>query len=221
MEMDAYKRVIKMVQTTLEDFFEIATKPSWRSLLLDIIRKNQIDLWKIDVSLIAEKYLKEIEFLKVSNFEVPLNAVLICSILLKYKANRLVSFFELTKEIEEELKQEPAQENFEEINVAETKLDSFLESLKALAKPERKKYPKKVHYVEVKKPNKDFKTILWFVEEELKKLEKESKFTDFKGRFADMSPAEVFYSLLFIHKDEKVKIAQSELYSDFKIKRLA
>ena len=206
------------MQTTLEDFFEIASKPTWRSLLLDIIKKNQIDLWKIDVSLIAEKYLKEIEFLQISNFEVPLNGVLICSILLKCKANRLVSFFELAKEIEEELKAEEKPENFEEISQEETKLDSFVESLKGLTNPEKKRYPKKIHYVELKRPQKDFKTILQYIEEEARKIEGKTSFFDFKQRFSDTSPAEVFYSLLFIHKENKISLTQNEQYGDFTIK---
>jgi len=207
-----------MVQTTLEDFFDIASKPTWRSLLLEIIKRNQIDLWKIDVSLIAEKYLKEIEFLQVKNFEIPLNGVLICSILLKYKANRLVSFFELAKEIEEELKAEETQENFEEISQEETKLDNFVESLKGLASPEKKRYPKKIHYVELKKPKKDFKTILQYIEEEASKISGKTTFFDFKQRFSDTSPAEVFYSLLFIHKEEKISLVQNDQYGDFTIK---
>jgi len=217
--MDVRKRVIRM-QTTLEDFFEMASSPIWRSVLLDIIRKNKIDLWEIDVSLIAEKYIKEIEFLKISNFEVPLNAVLICSILLKHKANKLVSFFELAKEIEEELKEEKQVENFEEVNAEETKLDKFIDSLNMFSKKERKRYPKKIHYVELKKPPKDFKTILEYVEQELGKIDKEECFSQFKGKFEETSPIDVFYSLLFIHKDNKAVISQKGLYSDFKIKKV-
>ena len=83
-----------------------------------------------------------------------------------------------------------------------------------------KKYAKKIHYVDVKKPKQDFKTILDFIDQEVSKLKKKTLFTEFKDSINEISPHDTFYSLLFMHKDGKVNVAQSEFYGDFYIKKV-
>ena len=208
------------MQTTLEDFFEIVGTPTWRTDLLRIIKSNKLDLWSIDISIIADKYLKELESFKEKDLDVPLNALIICTILLKQKANKIISFFDLTKEIEKELRKKE-EEIVDYGYKEETKLDSFIESLKTLTKKkEYKRYKKKIHYIPVKTPKRDFKTILDFVEKEVNKINKKTSFNDLKKNITEITPDETFYSLLFIHKNERIKIEQKNFYGDFYISPL-
>ncbi len=63
---------------------------SWRSMIFDLVKKEGLDPWNIDISKLAEKYIKKIKTLKQANLKVSGKVVLAASILLRIKSTKLV-----------------------------------------------------------------------------------------------------------------------------------
>lgn len=83
---------------------EIVELPEWKSILLDLVEKNEIDPWNVDIVKLSELYLQEIK--KFDSLTVPANALLASAILLWLKSRVL-------KDIREEL--EPVIEELPEV----------------------------------------------------------------------------------------------------------
>ena len=84
---------------------EIVEMPEWKSILLDLVERNEIDPWNVDIVKLSELYLREIK--KFDSLTVPANALLASAILLWLKSRVL-------KTIREELEPEPPVEPLEE-----------------------------------------------------------------------------------------------------------
>ncbi|RLE46799.1 hypothetical protein DRJ25_03650 [Candidatus Woesearchaeota archaeon] len=63
---------------------------SWKSMILDLIRKEGLDPWDVDVSLLAQKYIERLKKMKEQNLKVSGKVVLAASILLRLKSNKLI-----------------------------------------------------------------------------------------------------------------------------------
>lgn len=63
---------------------------TWQSIILDLIKTEQMDPWDIDISLLSHKYLKMLKKLKNLDFRISGKIVLAAAILLRIKSNRLV-----------------------------------------------------------------------------------------------------------------------------------
>jgi len=79
--------------------------PSWESLIYQLVRDGKIDPWDIDVSLLAQEYLKMMSNLKNFNFRMSGKVILAAAILLKLKSKGLglQEFVEMTEAPEEEV----------------------------------------------------------------------------------------------------------------------
>ncbi len=71
----------------LESFVRNAT---WREVLIDLVDKNRLDPWDIDISEIADRYMNAVRSMKVLDLHVPANIILAASILLRMKSEMLV-----------------------------------------------------------------------------------------------------------------------------------
>lgn len=71
------------------DLLEIIHQPTWKTLLLDLVKASKMDPWAIDVSVLADQYLKKINALGELSLRIPANAILCSAILLKYKSKTL------------------------------------------------------------------------------------------------------------------------------------
>ncbi|MFH0714237.1 MAG: segregation/condensation protein A [Candidatus Diapherotrites archaeon] len=71
------------------DLVELIHVPDWKTILIDLIKTEQMDPWSIDISELAEKYLQKIRALEQENLRLPANAILASAILLKFKAKKL------------------------------------------------------------------------------------------------------------------------------------
>ncbi len=96
---DAIERVVSAPAKAfdLEDFVRNAT---WRELLAELVERNELDPWDIDIAKIVESYVSVIHSMKVMDLFAPANIVLAASILLRMKSDS-ISIFEV---------QEPADE---------------------------------------------------------------------------------------------------------------
>jgi chromatin segregation and condensation protein Rec8/ScpA/Scc1 (kleisin family) len=64
---------------------EMIKEPTWRSMLVELIIRQKIDPWDIDIDVLAGQFMKKIRELKENSFTVPGNVILACSILYKFK----------------------------------------------------------------------------------------------------------------------------------------
>lgn len=63
---------------------------SWKSMIFDLVKKEGLNPWDIDVSQLAEKYIEKLKTLKEANLKVSGKVVLAASILLRIKSTKLV-----------------------------------------------------------------------------------------------------------------------------------
>src|SRR3990167_1881053 len=68
-----------------DDLVQLIHYPEWKMILLDLIKKEKMDVWAIDIGVLARKYLKKIEELKETSLRLPANAILASAILLHLK----------------------------------------------------------------------------------------------------------------------------------------
>ncbi|MGC8652088.1 MAG: segregation/condensation protein A [Candidatus Micrarchaeia archaeon] len=71
----------------LEGFVRNAT---WREVLIELVDKNKLDPWDINIAEIADHYLSAVRSMKVLDLHVPANIILAASILLRMKSEMLV-----------------------------------------------------------------------------------------------------------------------------------
>jgi len=64
---------------------------SWKSIILDLIRSEQMDPWDVNVSLLSHKYIERLKDLKKQDLSVSGKVLLAAAILLRIKSTRLVS----------------------------------------------------------------------------------------------------------------------------------
>ncbi len=88
---DAIERVVSAPASAfdLESFVRNAT---WRELLMELVDRNELDPWDIDISRIVESYIGVIKDMKVMDLFVPANIVLAASILLRMKSDNMGIF---------------------------------------------------------------------------------------------------------------------------------
>lgn len=63
---------------------------TWQSIIYDLVKKEQMNPWDINVSLLTQKYIEIIKTLKQLDFRISGKVVLAAAILLKIKSSRLV-----------------------------------------------------------------------------------------------------------------------------------
>ncbi|HLD39559.1 MAG TPA: segregation/condensation protein A [Candidatus Nanoarchaeia archaeon] len=62
----------------------------WRKIIYELVESEQMDPWDIDVSLLAQKFIKIIREMQEHDLKIPGKIVLAAAILLKIKATHLV-----------------------------------------------------------------------------------------------------------------------------------
>lgn len=97
---------------------------TWQALLYELVKKEQMNPWDVDVSLLARKYIETIKKLKELDFRISGKVLLAASILLKIKSNKLLNedLFELDKlltQSEEDIFEEFALDEHEEHDKSE------------------------------------------------------------------------------------------------------
>lgn len=63
---------------------------TWQSLLQELVKSEEMNLWDIDISLLTKKYIDTIKKLKELDFRISGKVLLAAAILLKIKSNKLV-----------------------------------------------------------------------------------------------------------------------------------
>jgi len=97
------KTVLLTSSNDLEKFVEEAT---WKDILIDLVKKNELDPWDIDIALLVDKYLETIKKIKLLDLRVPANIMLASALLVRLKSDML-SLQESYEESSEEEVQKP------------------------------------------------------------------------------------------------------------------
>ena len=85
-----------------ERITQLLRVPEWKTLLLDLVERNEIDPWNVDIVKLTNLYLEEIRKRREMDLYLPANAVLASSILLWLKSRFLKEARESLEEREEE-----------------------------------------------------------------------------------------------------------------------
>ena len=91
-----------------ERISQLITIPEWKTILLELVEKNEIDPWNVDIVRLTSLYLEEIKRRRDLDLYLPANAVLASSILLWLKSKIL-------REVKEELEPKEDTEQIPEI----------------------------------------------------------------------------------------------------------
>lgn len=84
----------------IEDFVKEAT---WKDVLVDLVKKNELNPWDIDIIDLVGKYVGAVRGMQVLDLRIPANIILAAAILLRLKSDML----ELEERIEEPEGMEP------------------------------------------------------------------------------------------------------------------
>ena len=63
---------------------------TWQSILLDLVKTEQMNPWDVDISLLSQKYLERVKKMEELNFFVSGKIILASAILLKLKSNKFL-----------------------------------------------------------------------------------------------------------------------------------
>lgn len=67
----------------------LVQEPTWREILLELVRTNQMNPWDLDLVLIADSYLQKVREIASIDLRLPANVILATSLLLRFKADAL------------------------------------------------------------------------------------------------------------------------------------
>jgi len=115
-----------MLMDSHERIFQILYKEdevTWQSLLYELVKKEGMNPWDINISLLTKKYIDTIKKLKELDFRISGKVLLAAAILLKMKSNRLLnedlSEFDRLLTQEEDLVEELELEEQQHYNLGE------------------------------------------------------------------------------------------------------
>ena len=66
---------------------ELAQQPEWKQILVDVVKKEDIDPWDVNISVLTDKFMSKLNEMKKFDFRIPANAILASSILLRLKSD--------------------------------------------------------------------------------------------------------------------------------------
>jgi segregation and condensation protein A len=78
-----------MQQQILTLLFE-QDEVSWREVLLNLVKTNQIDPWDVDIRLLTKEYMKLLKKLKALDFRISGKVILAAALLLRIKSEKLL-----------------------------------------------------------------------------------------------------------------------------------
>lgn len=78
-------------QTKVIDFLFYENHINWQTMLYELVKQEDMDVWNIDISQISTKYMKMLKTLKELNFHICGKIILAAAILLKLKSEQLLN----------------------------------------------------------------------------------------------------------------------------------
>lgn len=237
------------VQQTIEsEVFDIVfngDELTWKDILLDLVRREGMDPWNLDISLISKKFLEMLNKLREMDFRVSGKIVLAASLLLKMKSDRLME--EDIASFDNLLSQEP--EDFEMFDMLQASIEdekpetprlvpkipqprkrkvSVHDLVKALEKALETKNRRKMNEVpefkvQVPKKGRDISLVIGDIYKQIIDIFKPGR----KITFSELLPSEdkedkvfTFIPLLHLDTARKINMSQEEHFGEININLL-
>lgn len=215
------------------DIERIVEKPTWKQILSDLIISEQLDPWNIDISKIADGFLKKVREMKKLDLFVPANIILASSILLRYKSSYL-KLYEPQPEVmvpTYEGESEPG-ETIPQLTIAsrippkrQITLEELAGEIEKIIKYDDVIYtPKKKggidEYIDFKLTGEDIEKTMDQVYERINSIKDENGWVLFSNLVKEDTPIETIYTLLSIlHLTQKARldIKQEEIFGELLI----
>lgn len=86
------------------NLMKIVSEATWKDILVELVRKEKLDPWNIDIVDVVDKYIEAVKEMKILDLRVPANIILAASVLLRLKSEML----QLEEVIEEQVDGEGA-----------------------------------------------------------------------------------------------------------------
>lgn len=71
------------------DLVGLVKVDTWKDLLVELVRKNKLDPWNVDIEEIVDSYVEAVKALKVMDLRIPANIILAAALLLRLKSEML------------------------------------------------------------------------------------------------------------------------------------
>jgi segregation and condensation protein A len=68
---------------------QLVDEATWKDILIDLVRKNQIDPWNIDIVEVVDQYISAVKEMRSMDLRLPANIILASAILLRLKSETL------------------------------------------------------------------------------------------------------------------------------------
>jgi len=100
-EFEAEAEPEKSAKPKKLDLERLVAQPTWKEMLFDLVVREHLDPWNIDIGVIAGKYLERIRNMQTLDLHIPANIILAASILLRFKSDA-IRLEEEVQEVEQE-----------------------------------------------------------------------------------------------------------------------
>ncbi len=205
----------------------LVSEPTWKDILIDLVKKENLDPWNIDIANIVEKYIDTVKKMKVLDLRVPANIILAAAILLRMKSEML-SFAEETIEEPEIIQERPGVTVGQlslRVRVPPKRKISLQELIEALEEAMKLKEMRELAEVNSNKLDVPIQINLIDIEEEInqvymeiRKIADKSKMTTF-SILANRHKGEdillgVFIPLLFLAHKQRITLVQEKFFDE-------
>ncbi len=86
-QLEEIRESISSDNLDIEKFVREAT---WKDLLIELVSKNQLNPWDIDIVEVIDKYISAVKEMKVLDLAVPANIMLAAAMLVRFKSDLLM-----------------------------------------------------------------------------------------------------------------------------------
>ena len=69
---------------------QLVSEATWKDLLIELVKKNKLNPWDIDVVEVVDGYVTAVKDMKVLDLAVPANIVLAAAMLVRFKSDVLM-----------------------------------------------------------------------------------------------------------------------------------
>ena len=206
---------------------KIVVKPTWREFLVDLVNREEMDPWDVDLVRLADKYLESVRALQSMDLRVPANVILASALLLRFKAETLrldwasddsEEFLEETPEL---LKEELPELTLKPNRPRERKvtLDELVQAMNEVMKRGRRLPRKQMKpaVIEVRLPESSMDEKMASVMEKAHGLKDEEGVLLFSAMIKDTGFDELalhFLPLMHLVQEERMLAWQDELFGE-------
>ncbi len=226
--MDNYVQIQIETKESKIDLERFVSEGTWKDLLIELVKKNKLDPWNVDIVEIVDKYIEAVKELKIMDLRIPANIILAASILLHFKSEALYLEIEGEKiEQDQESSIERAMPEIPELSFRlrippkrKITLNELIQALEEAMKLKEAKEQKKIESIDfpIKFEKKDIEEELRNVMEKIKRNADKKGMTTFSFLSKLFNPDDVlislFVPLLYLMHRGKVILLQEQFFGE-------